>query len=138
MLGRSSGSNSQQEVQRFHHLSLIRVGRSGFLPSKMWIMSPFLGAMCEKGTSPVNSSYGRGGCMKDSKALERHTSAVIANAHTSRSAVALPPSIPSGAIQGRAPTMGEVRGISNEGLEMNRHSNPVSNARPSPATVTLH
>jgi len=76
--------------------------------------------------------------MKDSKALERHTSAVIANDHTSLSAVALPPSIPSWAIQFRAPTMGEVRVISNEGLETNKHSNPVSNARPSPATITLH
>ena len=63
--------------------------------------------------------------MKNNKALERHTSAVIANAHTSLSAVALRQSIPSEAVQGRAPARGEVRIISN--VEIINQSKPVSN-----------
>ena len=105
----------------------------------MQIMNLFLDLICGKGSFRVNSSCEKDGYMKYIKALGGHTSAVIANAHTSLSAVALPPSMPSGAIQPRAPpTMGEVRVILNEGSEMNEDSNPVSNAHLSPAMRTLH
>ena len=62
----------------------------------------------------------------------------MANAHVSLSAVALPPSMPSGAIHRKEPMTGAAGAILNEGSSIKECSNPDSNARPSISTSTLY
>jgi len=138
MVGRMGGSKCQHSEHIPHHSSIKRkhvisaLGRSGgpFMILNMVGTLPWMGW---KGSSQVNSSCG------DSveKMGSKLTKAVIPNAHTSRAAVASPPSNISGASHGNVAPKFPGVDMLNEELVRSDRPKSVRRAQPSSDINTL-